>query len=120
MFVGYYKLEEKTAEAFDKDGWLMSGDIGLWTTDGALKIIGACRGSSLALMVWCWCCCCWYCWYCWCVASFSSLLCVRCFTAVDQGVSQIYEQSIEDSVVQLFKLAITVKYFFAFVLIVVL
>ncbi|CAM9575702.1 unnamed protein product [Laminaria digitata] len=39
VFVGYYKQEDKTREAFDDDGWLMSGDIGLWTTDGALKII---------------------------------------------------------------------------------
>eukprot|EP00752_Nemacystus_decipiens_P010605 g9443.t1 len=39
VFVGYYKEDEKTREAFDQDGWLMSGDIGMWTTDGALKII---------------------------------------------------------------------------------
>lgn len=38
--MGYYKQDDKTREAFDDDGWLMSGDIGLWTTDGALKIIG--------------------------------------------------------------------------------
>lgn len=41
MFAGYYKDDQKTREAFDQDGWLMSGDIGMWTTDGALKIIGA-------------------------------------------------------------------------------
>ena len=40
--MGYYKQEDKTREAFDEDGWLQSGDIGLWTADGALKIIGAC------------------------------------------------------------------------------
>ena len=47
MFVGYYKEDEKTREAFDQDGWLMSGDIGMWTADGALKIIGAgaCHGA---------------------------------------------------------------------------
>ncbi|CAM9678327.1 unnamed protein product [Chrysoparadoxa australica] len=39
VFRGYYKMPEKTAEAFDSDGWLHSGDIGLWNTDGALKII---------------------------------------------------------------------------------
>lgn len=38
--MGYYKQEDKTREAFDEDGWLQSGDIGLWTADGALKIIG--------------------------------------------------------------------------------
>jgi long-chain acyl-CoA synthetase len=39
VFNGYYKLPDKTAEAIDKDNWLHSGDIGLWTTDGRLKII---------------------------------------------------------------------------------
>lgn len=39
--MGYYKEDEKTRDAFDQDGWLLSGDIGMWTADGALKIIGA-------------------------------------------------------------------------------
>lgn len=39
VFQGYYKDEEKTKETVDEDGWLHSGDIGLWTTDGALQII---------------------------------------------------------------------------------
>ncbi|KAF0689349.1 Aste57867_19199 [Aphanomyces stellatus] len=39
VFPGYYKCPEKTAEAFDKDGWLHSGDIGVWTLDGRLKIV---------------------------------------------------------------------------------
>jgi len=30
---------EKTAEAKDAAGWLHSGDIGLWTPQGYLKII---------------------------------------------------------------------------------
>jgi len=39
VFQGYYKMPEKTAEAIDEEGWLHSGDIGLWTIDGKLKII---------------------------------------------------------------------------------
>merc|ERR1712185_762827 len=39
IFKGYYKMPDKTAEAFDEEGWLHSGDIGLWTPDGRLKII---------------------------------------------------------------------------------
>lgn len=36
---GYYKNEEKNAETFTSDGWLQSGDIGMITPNGALKII---------------------------------------------------------------------------------
>eukprot|EP00299_Pterocystis_sp_00344_P018298 c9140_g1_i1.p1 GENE.c9140_g1_i1~~c9140_g1_i1.p1 ORF type:complete len:685 (-),score=162.54 c9140_g1_i1:51-2105(-) len=39
VFAGYYKMAEKTAETIDKDGWLHSGDIGLWLPNGALKLI---------------------------------------------------------------------------------
>lgn len=39
VFKGYYKLPEKTAETLDEDGWLHSGDIGLWTLSGDLKVI---------------------------------------------------------------------------------
>lgn len=39
IFPGYYKDAEKTAEALDADGWLHSGDIGIWTAAGYLKIV---------------------------------------------------------------------------------
>ncbi|KAK2192639.1 hypothetical protein NP493_27g03000 [Ridgeia piscesae] len=39
VFVGYLNEPEKTAEALDSDGWLHTGDIGMWLPNGALKII---------------------------------------------------------------------------------
>jgi long-chain acyl-CoA synthetase len=39
VFKGYYKDVEKTREAIDDEGWLHSGDIGLWRLDGTLQII---------------------------------------------------------------------------------
>ncbi len=37
---GYYKLPEDSAETFDRDGWLHSGDLGKWDDDGFLSIVG--------------------------------------------------------------------------------
>eukprot|EP00658_Telonema_sp_P-2_P035592 TRINITY_DN25853_c0_g2_i1.p1 TRINITY_DN25853_c0_g2~~TRINITY_DN25853_c0_g2_i1.p1 ORF type:complete len:653 (+),score=193.98 TRINITY_DN25853_c0_g2_i1:116-1960(+) len=39
VFQGYYHMDDKTREAVDEDGWCYTGDIGLWTPDGKLKII---------------------------------------------------------------------------------
>ena len=40
MFSGYYKDAAKTAEMFDENGWLKTGDFGELDADGFLKITG--------------------------------------------------------------------------------
>jgi len=39
VMVGYRNLPEKTTEAFTDDGWLRTGDIGVFDADGYLKIV---------------------------------------------------------------------------------
>jgi len=39
IFPGYYKDEAKTKEALDSEGWLHSGDIGVWDARGNLRIV---------------------------------------------------------------------------------
>ena len=36
---GYYKSPSATAESYQPDGWFSTGDIGMWTDMGCLKII---------------------------------------------------------------------------------
>jgi len=38
VFAGYHKRD--SSEVFTEDGWLMTGDLGRWTDDGFLQIIG--------------------------------------------------------------------------------
>jgi len=39
VFKGYFKSAEKNKEAFDEDGWLRSGDVGMVYPNGSIKII---------------------------------------------------------------------------------
>jgi len=39
VFSGYYKREDKTAEAFDADGWFKTGDVAMLYPNGSVKII---------------------------------------------------------------------------------
>nr|GEW00733.1 long chain acyl-CoA synthetase 6, peroxisomal-like [Tanacetum cinerariifolium] len=39
VFQGYYKDEAQTRDTIDEDGWLHTGDIGIWLPEGRLKII---------------------------------------------------------------------------------
>lgn len=36
---GYYKCPEKTKEAFDAEGWFLSGDVGMIYPNGSVKVI---------------------------------------------------------------------------------
>ncbi|CAN7941108.1 unnamed protein product [Ixodes hexagonus] len=38
-FKGYYKNPEATAATVTPDGWVLTGDIGTWTSKGTLKVI---------------------------------------------------------------------------------
>jgi len=39
IFKGYYKRPDKTAEAFDSEGWFQTGDVGMIYENGSIKII---------------------------------------------------------------------------------
>nr|MDO8113450.1 long-chain fatty acid--CoA ligase [Candidatus Sigynarchaeota archaeon] len=40
VFPGYWNKPQETADAFDKDGWYHTGDLGTFTEEGDLKITG--------------------------------------------------------------------------------
>ncbi|CAH8603985.1 unnamed protein product [Dicrocoelium dendriticum] len=40
---GYYKDPVSTAQLLDEEGWLHTGDVGKWTSVGALKVVDRCK-----------------------------------------------------------------------------
>ena len=40
VFVGYWRMPEKTREEFTADGWFKTGDVGRFDADGYLTIVG--------------------------------------------------------------------------------
>lgn len=40
VFAGYWRMPEKTKEDFTADGWFKTGDVGQWSADGYLSIVG--------------------------------------------------------------------------------
>lgn len=46
VFSGYYKNEEATKETIDSDGWMATGDAGIVTDDGQLKVIDRAKDVS--------------------------------------------------------------------------
>ncbi len=40
VFAGYWRMPEKTREEFTADGWFRTGDVGQWSEDGYLSIVG--------------------------------------------------------------------------------
>ena len=46
VFAGYYKNEQATKETIDAEGWMATGDAGIVTDDGQLKVIDRAKDVS--------------------------------------------------------------------------
>ena len=40
VFSGYWRMPEKTREEFTADGFFRTGDLGTWSPEGYLQIVG--------------------------------------------------------------------------------
>lgn len=49
IMLGYYKMEEQTHAAIDKDGWLNTGDLGMLTINNELTILGRAKDTIVLL-----------------------------------------------------------------------
>ncbi|MCF7929293.1 MAG: AMP-binding protein [Spirochaetales bacterium] len=49
VMVGYYKKPEETAQVLSEDGWLNTGDLGMFSRDGDLKIVGRAKDTIVLL-----------------------------------------------------------------------
>ena len=47
VFRGYWKMPDKTAEELDAEGWFLTGDLGVFSDDGYLSIVG--RAKDLVI-----------------------------------------------------------------------
>jgi malonyl-CoA/methylmalonyl-CoA synthetase len=47
VFAGYWERPEATAGAFTDDGWFRTGDVGEWSADGYLSLVG--RATELII-----------------------------------------------------------------------
>jgi malonyl-CoA/methylmalonyl-CoA synthetase len=47
VFCGYWRMPEKTREEFSSDGYFKTGDLGCWTTEHYLRIVG--RATDLII-----------------------------------------------------------------------
>ncbi|MFZ5558297.1 MAG: malonate--CoA ligase [Pseudomonadota bacterium] len=47
VFLGYWRMPEKTAEEFTADGWFRTGDVGMVGPDGYINIVG--RAKDLVI-----------------------------------------------------------------------